>query len=293
MLVHRLRLVNFRQHEDTDLRFGPGLTGVMGPNGAGKSTLLEALAWALYGTRAARGTAEGIRRRSAPPRARVEVTLEFALGAHRYRVVRSLHGAELFQDGDPAPLANSGTAVTDRVTRLLGMSREEFFNTYFTQQKDLTVMRDMGGVERERFLSRVLGYERLGTVQKRLAAERTVLRARLEALESTLASPADLDREGGEAADALAAAGAAAAAAAAAPAAASASAASPPSRSRSAGLARVDSRASSRARSTVRSAASRFCTVPSRSYPSTRDRKRSRSTPPMSRITVRSFCWVK
>ena len=130
MQIHQLRLVNFRQHEDTTLAFGTGLTGVFGPNGAGKTTLLEALAWALYGTRAARGTVEGIRRRNAPPRARVEVSVEFTLGPHRYRVVRTLHGAELYQDGDQDPIANSSSAVTERLARIIGMSREEFFNTY-------------------------------------------------------------------------------------------------------------------------------------------------------------------
>jgi exonuclease SbcC len=195
MLVHRLRLVNFRQHEDTDLRFGPGLTGVIGPNGAGKTTLLEALAWALYGTKAARGTADSIRRRNAPARARVEVTLEFSLGAHRYRVTRSLHGAELYQDTDPAPIANSSAAVTERLGRILGMTRDEFFNTYFTGQKELAVMSALGPADRERFLSRVLGYERLAAAQKRLSADRSVLRARLQALESTLVSPAELADE--------------------------------------------------------------------------------------------------
>ena len=56
MFIHRLRLLNFRQHEHTDLALGPGLTGIIGPNGAGKTTLLEAIAWAMYGMRAARGS---------------------------------------------------------------------------------------------------------------------------------------------------------------------------------------------------------------------------------------------
>ncbi|HEX9167269.1 MAG TPA: SMC family ATPase, partial [Gemmatimonadales bacterium] len=211
MLVHRLRLVNFRQHEDTDLHFGSGLTGVIGPNGAGKTTLLEALAWALYGTKAARGTADSIRRRNAPARARVEVTLEFSLGAHRYRVTRSLHGAELYQDADPAPIANSSASVTERLGRILGMTRDEFFNTYFTGQRELAIMGSMTPSERERFLSRVLGYERLAAAQKRLAADRSVLRARLQALESTLVSPAELADEERAAAGQLAGARAAAA----------------------------------------------------------------------------------
>ena len=121
MQITRLRLCNFRQHESTVLELGPGLTGIVGPNGAGKTTLLEAVAWAMYGMPAARGTRESIRRRGAPPRSRCEVELDFALGAHRYRVVRTLTGAELFQDGEPAPIANSIQSVTDKVTRLLGM----------------------------------------------------------------------------------------------------------------------------------------------------------------------------
>ena len=195
MQVHRLRLVNFRQHEDTDLFFDLGLTGVIGPNGSGKTTLLEALAWAIYGTKAARGTADSIRRRNAPPRARVEVELDFTLGAHRYRVVRTLHGAELYQDGDPSPIANSSSSVTERLGRILGMTREEFFNTYFTGQKELAIMGSMTPTEREKFLSRVLGYERLAVAQKRMAADRSVLRAQLQTIEASLVSPAELAEE--------------------------------------------------------------------------------------------------
>ncbi|HEU5217834.1 MAG TPA: SMC family ATPase, partial [Gemmatimonadales bacterium] len=137
MLIRRLRLQNFRQHADTVLEFETGLTGIIGPNGAGKSTLLEAIAWAIYGTDATRGTKDTLRRRGAPSRSRVEVELDFDLGPHRYRIVRSLAGAELYQDGESSPVANSLATVTERVTRLLGMNREEFFSTYFTGQKEL------------------------------------------------------------------------------------------------------------------------------------------------------------
>ena len=141
MQLASLRLTNFRQHERTELDLGPGLMAVVGANGSGKSTLLEAIAWALYGTAAARGTRDTIKRRGAPPRARVEVELVFTLGSHRYRLQRTLTNAELEQDGEI--IANSSATVTSRVVALLGMTREEFFNTYFTGQKELAVMAGM------------------------------------------------------------------------------------------------------------------------------------------------------
>jgi exonuclease SbcC len=193
MQIHRLRLANFRQHEHTELVLGAGLTGIVGPNGAGKTTILEAIAWAMYGMPAARGSRETIRRRGAPARSRVEVEMEFSLGAHQYRVVRTLNGAELYQDGDPAPIANSIGAVTERITRLLGMTREEFFNTYFTGQKELAVMAAMSAPERAQFLSRVLGYERIRAAQDRLKERRSALRARLDALRAGLGDLAELE----------------------------------------------------------------------------------------------------
>jgi exonuclease SbcC len=192
MRIDRLRLQNFRQHENTEIEFGPGLTGIIGPNGAGKTTLLEAIAWAMYGMPAARGSRETLRRRGASPKARVVVELDFTLGAHQYRIVRSLNSAELYQDGDPSAIANSIGTVTERVTRLLAMTREQFFNTYFTGQKQLAVMAAMSAPERAQFLSQVLGYERLRIGQERLKDRRSSLRARLEGLRAGLPDGAEL-----------------------------------------------------------------------------------------------------
>lgn len=190
MQLTRLALTNFRQHERTDLTLGAGLLAVVGPNGAGKSTLLEAIAWALYGTAAARGSRDSIKRRGSPARSRVEVTLEFTLGTHHYRIARTLTNAELAQDG--VVIANSSTAVTQRVESLLGMKLDEFFHTYFTGQKDLAVMASMTPGERGRFLSRVLGYDRLKDAQDRLRERRSLRRAELAGLEQGMADPGEI-----------------------------------------------------------------------------------------------------
>lgn len=182
MRLISLRLQNFRQHADTRIAFERGLTGIIGPNGSGKSTLLEAIAWSLYGTPAARGTRDSIRFSRAAPRASVRVELEFELAGHRYRVLRGLTNAEVFLDGGDVPIANTITGVTELLQRRVGMTRSEFFHTYFTGQKELDVMATLGAAERARFLSRVLGYDRISGAQELARERRRALLAEINGL---------------------------------------------------------------------------------------------------------------
>ena len=194
MRINSLHLTNFRQHVDTHIDFSTGITGIIGPNGSGKTTILEAIAWALYGTPAARGTRDSIRSYRASPRAVVKVDLDFELGAHRYVVSRGLTNAELFLDGSSQPIATSISGVTDVLRRRLGMSHDEFFHTYFTGQKELSVMAAMGPAERAQFLSRVLGYERLRTAQGFAREKRKILVAEATGLRSAMPDPEAVQR---------------------------------------------------------------------------------------------------
>ncbi|HEX5723906.1 MAG TPA: SMC family ATPase [Longimicrobiaceae bacterium] len=213
MRLLSLRLRNFRQHADTEIAFRSGLTGVIGANGAGKTTILEAIAWAIYGAQAARGTNDTIRFSRAGPRSRVEVELGFALGGHEYRVVRTLNQAEVFLDGSLLPVASSLGGVTEYLHARIGMTREEFFNTYFTGQKELAFLAAMGPSDRGRFLSQVLGYERLRRAQELARARRNELRSEIRGLRATLGDPevlaaarVEAERALGEAVQAYAAA---------------------------------------------------------------------------------------
>jgi len=195
MRIQRLRLVNFRQHRATDIELGLGLTGIIGPNGAGKTTLLEALTWAIYGNKAARGGRESIRWRRAKPRAEVRVELEFGLGPHTYRVVRTLFNAELYLDGAPQPIVSSVTDVTERLVRILRMTREEFYRTYFTGQKDLAAMAALKPTERRLFLNRLLGYHRLREAQELARRRRGEMQGELDGLQRGWPDPAALAAE--------------------------------------------------------------------------------------------------
>jgi exonuclease SbcC len=189
MRLIRLALKNFRQHADTEIEFRPGLTGILGPNGAGKSTVLEAIAWTIYGAPAARGTKDTLRFNRAPGRSTVQAELEFELRGERYRVIRTPRTAELYRFEQEDPIAAGLGEVTRQLTRRLGMTRGEFFNTYFTKQKDLQFLASMGSAERGRFLAQVLGYERLKNSQDSVRQQRNVLRAQVEELRRARRDP--------------------------------------------------------------------------------------------------------
>ena len=195
MRLQRLRLQNFRQHVDNTIEFRRGLTGIIGPNGAGKSTILEAIAWAIYGAAAARGTNDTIRFSRAAPRARVVVDLTFELETHEYRVTRTLSSADVYLDNSVNPVASGVGTVTSYLQSRLGMTRQEFFNTYFTGQKELQFLAQMGPTDRGRFLAQVLGYERLRKAQELARDRRRELAAEIDGLKSGLPDPEVLRSE--------------------------------------------------------------------------------------------------
>jgi exonuclease SbcC len=187
-----LRLQNFRQHVATQLRFESGITGIIGPNGSGKTSILEAIAFALYSI--GRTTREHMLSQHPVGRPHMRIELEFELGRHHYRVVRGRTSAELYLDGDPVPIATSPSAVTERLQRLMGMSKDEFFKTYFTSQKELAAMAAMASTDRGRFLSKVLGYEKLRSAQDLVAARKASLNAEISGLREAMTDPAVVAR---------------------------------------------------------------------------------------------------
>ena len=133
----------------------------------------------------------GAARRRGP---RCEVELDFALGAHRYRVVRTLNGAELYQDSDAAPIANSLGAVTEQGHPAPGHDPRRVLQHLLHRAEGA---RGHGGDEAGRsgpssspgcWATSGCGWRRTGCARTAPA-----LRAPLQALEAGLPDPAELE----------------------------------------------------------------------------------------------------
>ncbi len=195
MKLKSLKLENFRQHEDTFMEFSDGITIINGSNGAGKSTILEAVSWAIYGTDAARGNKDTIKFNKAKARAKVRVELSFELENEIFRIERFLDKAELYLAENQAPIVITQQEVTKYLTEKLGMTKDEFFNTYFTGQKELNFLGNQKPLERRKFISKVLNHEKIRGAQEQVRIDKNSINNEIIGLKQGIADLDSLDEE--------------------------------------------------------------------------------------------------
>jgi exonuclease SbcC len=136
-----------QEHVDFTHLDAHGLYLIGGPTGSGKTSLLDAICFALYGrVPGARGelTNDHLRSDHAPASVATRVVFEFDAGGSRWRVARSPEQdrpkqrgtgttrrpatAELerWENGGWEPVLAKPGAVTERITRLVGLTAEQF-----------------------------------------------------------------------------------------------------------------------------------------------------------------------
>lgn len=165
MILRRLSIRDFRQFREADIEFDRGLTAIVGSNGSGKTTIIEAIGWALYGEQ--RQTKETLRRIGAEGKSSTSVSLTFLIGDQEWRVERSLTNASLILLGaEDQVRATSLREVTKEVTRLLGLTYEQFKNSFCTEQKDLTFLKFRTAGRQQEELARMLGFDRIRAAAK-------------------------------------------------------------------------------------------------------------------------------
>lgn len=194
MKLISLALENFRQHRQYQVQFVDGITGVVGRNGSGKTTILEAISFALYGSKALRGKVEDVKTKTAEKIGKCSVTVVFQHDEKIFRIIRTLTDAQIFQGGEESPFITGTREVSAAVSSRLEMDYEEFNATYLTEQKSLEFLGNKkGAAERERFILKMLGYNRIERVQELLRLERNSVKGELIGLEAGIGTRSDLE----------------------------------------------------------------------------------------------------
>lgn len=201
MIIKNLTLKNFRRFPELTLEFPENLQGFLGANGAGKSTIIEAIAWALYGTRAARGAKIDIRSHNLPAKSDCEVCLIFEVGGAEYKVVRQLRGknavseAAIYMRDSEEPLAVQEAGVNIFVESTIGLDYRSFFASVFARQKDLAALGEMRAEERKVAINRLINIDAIDRARKLAMERRTAAENELRGMQAMVKDTGELQQK--------------------------------------------------------------------------------------------------
>ena len=154
-MIRRLKLKNFKRHEDADFHFTEGLNGVFGKNYTGKTSMLYGILYALGGASCVPGTRIATRGASAG----MVVELWLSVKGTEYYIKRTKSTCNLHQ-GDEL-IASGTTGVNEKIEEILGISMRRFRQLRYVEQKKSHASLAMGAAELHTLLDELTGMDTL------------------------------------------------------------------------------------------------------------------------------------
>jgi exonuclease SbcC len=173
MQFQRIHVQNWRCFIDESVRFEDGVTVLYGNNGSGKSSLLEAAFFALYGSDALE-TGTTLDDVVTTDEDTAEVTLSFAHRGESYEVTREIRiRASTTQSADLTtppgqPDLTQISAIDELIQEELRLNAEDFLNSAYVQQGDVSRLIDATPKQRQRIIDNLLQMSKLERYRARM-----------------------------------------------------------------------------------------------------------------------------
>lgn len=183
-MLNSIHIKNAFTHKDRKITFEKGLSRLSGPNEAGKSLIFEMIRYALFGTKALRGSAKDYKN--------VEVTLVFTVGDSEYEVYRG--PKEVVLNKDNKFLARSTTAVNAKIIQIIGYGLHTFDNVNNITQNEIEKLTKMDARDRKKFLDQLVKADQIDNLIKDYAAEEKLSATEATALKAGIFNVDQPDR---------------------------------------------------------------------------------------------------
>ena len=171
MIFTKLKLVNFKSHENTVINFEKGISVIVGENGAGKSTILEAISFALFKQHTAKKIDDLVRNNADS----MTVELEFSSNNREYKIVRnkkSMLKSSIYKktsnDGGFVHICTGDKEVANEIRQILDIDSDLFLNAIYIRQGEIAELVDKTSAEKKELIAKLLGIDSLEKAWKNL-----------------------------------------------------------------------------------------------------------------------------
>lgn len=171
MIFTKLRLRNFKSHEDTIIRFKKGISVIVGENGAGKSTILEGISFALFKQHTAKKIDDLVRNNAQT----MTIELEFISNGKQYKIIREKKSnlkSSIYKrtstDGDFVHICTGDKEVASEIQQILDIDSDLFLNAIYIRQGEIAELVDKTPAEKKQLIAKLLGIDSLEKSWKNL-----------------------------------------------------------------------------------------------------------------------------
>ena len=171
MIFTKLKLKNFKSHENTKIKFDKGISVIVGENGAGKSSILEAISFALFKQHTGKKIDDLVRNNAQS----MSVELEFMSNGRQYKIVREKKSnlkSSIFKktsaDGNYVHICTGDKEVSNEIRQILDIDSDLFLNAIYIRQGEIAELVDKAPSEKKQLIGKLLGIDSLEKSWKNL-----------------------------------------------------------------------------------------------------------------------------
>ena len=171
MIFTKLKLNNFKSHQNTTIEFNTGISVIVGENGAGKSTILEAISFALFKQHTAKKIDDLVRNNAKS----MAVELEFTSYGKQYKIVREKKSnlkssiyTKTSVDGGYVHICSGDKEVNEQIRQILAVDSDLFLNAIYIRQGEIAELVDKSPAEKKLLIAKLLGIDSLEKAWKNL-----------------------------------------------------------------------------------------------------------------------------
>lgn len=170
-MLRKIKLQNFKKHQNLVVDFESGVNIISGKMGVGKSSLFQALLFCLFNTFPELNSKDiKLKQIVRHNHSIASVSLTFDLDNKTYEVIRKIEDGSskesILRENQKLLAGPQPTQVNTKIAELFKITSEDFFKTLYVTQGELDLIIKLSPLERKKRIDQILKLEDLETIRE-------------------------------------------------------------------------------------------------------------------------------